>query len=160
MRGASIGIYALMWEGLPLLVDKKSFTIFAYLVMRPKKKDVCLPFSDWHKILKTLVAFFFFFFFFLIFSFAFLNKIVKNIFSKCIVTVPKVHCVSTEGICVYPYMSPPDFDATYSNTENYMNYIAYLQHPDLKKKKSTYWPSQFPVQKSKQTFICLGLIKV
>ena len=34
-----------------------------------------------------------------------------------------------------------------------MIYIAFLQHPDLKKKRLTYQPSQFLGQKGKQTFI-------
>ena len=40
-----------------------------------------------------------------------------------------------------------------------MIYIAFLQHPDLKKKKrSTYQPSQSSGQTGKQTFIFLGLM--
>ena len=51
-------------------------------------------------------------FFFLIFNFAFLNKIVKIKVSKYIATVPKVYCLSTEGIylphiCLHPGF-PPD----------------------------------------------------
>ena len=80
------------------------------------------------KILENMFCFLGFFF--LVLNFAFLNKIVKINLSKYIVTVP-VH-VSTRL-----------FDVTYLNTENYMIYIAFLQHADLKKKKKrlTYQPS-------------------
>ena len=69
------------------------------LTVRPKKKKRCLfalfrPTQNFGK----LWLLFFFFFFFLIFSFSFLNKIVKIKVSKYIVTVPKVYCVGTEGI--------------------------------------------------------------
>ena len=131
-----------------------------FILLRPKKKKmfVC-PFPTDPKFWKTWVAFFFFFFYL---NFAFLNKIVKIKFSKCIVTVPKVYCVGTESVCIYPiHVSTRLFDVIYSNTENYLIYIAFLQHPDLKKKKkkkkkkkrSTYRPSQFSGQKGKQTFI-------
>ena len=63
---------------------------------------VC-PFQTNPKFLKTWVAFF------LTLNVAFLNKIVKIKLSKYIVTVPKVYCVSTEGISVYPiHVSKPD----------------------------------------------------
>ena len=52
------------------------------------------------------------------------------------VTVPKVKCVGTEGLFVHTiHVSPRLFNVTYLNTENYVIYIAFLQHPDLKKKK-------------------------
>ena len=70
------------------------------------------------------------------------------------VTVQKVNCVGTEGICAYLLVSTRLLNVTYLDTENYMIYIAFLQHPDLKKKKKkNYRPSQFSGQKGKQTFI-------
>ena len=77
-------------------------------------------------VLFCFVLFFLFCFVFLIFNFAFLNKIVKIKVSKYIVTVPKVHCVGTEGpgqkVYVYPiYFSTRLFDVTCLNTENYIN---------------------------------------
>ena len=73
-------------------------------------------------------------FFFFGFNFAFLSKFVEINFSKCIVTVPKVNCVGTEGMCVYPiHVFTRLFDVTYLDLENYMIY--FLQHSDLKKKK-------------------------
>ena len=65
------------------------------------------------------------------------------IFSKCIVTIPKVNCVGTEGICAYLHVSNRLLDVTYLVTENYTIYIAFLQHPDFKKKKDrpTYPPN-------------------
>ena len=75
------------------------------------------------------------FFFFLIFNFAFLKKIVKINLSKCIVTVPKVNCIGTEGTCAYLHVSTRLLDVTYLDTENCMIYIAFFQHLDLKKKK-------------------------
>ena len=92
---------------------------------------VC-PFPADPKFWKAWIAFFFFF---LIFNFAFLKKIVKIINFKMHVTVPKVNCVGT-GLFVHPiHVSTRLFDVTYLNTENYMIYIVFLQHPDLKKKK-------------------------
>ena len=116
-----------------------------------KKMFVCLFLTD-PKFWKTWVAFFFL----LIFNFAFLNKIVKIKVSKYIVTVPKIYCVGREGIYVYPiHVSTRLFDVTYLNTDNYMHF----SNIQIKKKKwSTYRPSQFSGQKSKQTFIFLGLI--
>ena len=104
---------------------------YSLFLLQGLKKDVCLPFLTDPKFWKTWVAFFFFF---LILNFAFLSRIVKIKFSKYIVTVPKLYYVGKEGMCL-PHVSTRLFFVTYLNTENYMFYIAFLQHPDLKKKK-------------------------
>ena len=84
------------------------------------------PFPTDPKFWKTFLLF-------LIFNFAFLNKIVKLKFSKCIVTV-QTFTVLTQEVCVYPInVSTRLLDVTYK--ENYMIYIAFLRHSDLKKKK-------------------------
>ena len=69
---------------------------------------------------------------------------------KCIVTVLKVYCVGTEGIYVNPiHVFTRVFDVTYLNTENYMTYIAFLQHPDLKEKRKKIDLPTLPVFKPK-----------
>ena len=94
------------------------------IMIRPLKKDACFPFTDRSKILENL-----FFFFFSIFNFAFLNKIVKII-------IFKMHCNSLHMLTVLAQVylfSPINVSTrfTYLNTENYMIYIAFLQHPDF-----------------------------
>ena len=111
---------------------------------------VC-PFPTDPKFRKTWVAFFFF----LIFNFAFLNKIFKIKVSKYI------YCIGTEGIHVYPmHVSTRLFDVTYLNTETiYYICISLTSRFKNKKKKSTYRPSQFSGQKSKQILIYLFIFR-
>ena len=111
---------------------------------------VC-PFPTNSKFWKIWV---FFFFFFLIFNFAFSNKIVKIKVSKYIVTVPKVNCVGTEGICLPIHVSTRLFEVTYLNTENYICISLTSRYVKKKKKKdrSTYRSSKFSCQKGKPTF--------
>ena len=63
---------------------------------------------------------FFLFCFVLIFNFAFLNKIVKIKVSKHIVTVPKVYCVGTKGICLPHTCLHQIVWCHLLNTENYI----------------------------------------
>ena len=122
---------------------------------------VC-PFPIGPKFWKTLVAFFLsflFFFFFLIFNFAFLNKVVEINFSKCIVTVPKVNCVGTEGIYVYLHVSTRLLDVTYflfrykkqktkQKKNLYMIYIAFL-HSSTSRFKKKNRPTDLPIFRPK-----------
>ena len=138
-------------------------------VLGLKKKDACLPFSDDPKFWKTWVAFCFCFCLFVclfvfIFKFAFLNKIVEIIIFKMHFTLPKVNCVGTEGLFGHPiYVSTRLFNVTYLNTENYMIYIAFLQHPDLLNKKKKIDLPTIPIFRPKRQtnlylFTILGLI--
>ena len=83
---------------------------------------------------KLGLLFFFFFFFFFWYSILLFKQNWNN-FSKCIGTVPKVNVLAQKVYVLTPYMSPPDWCHLYLDTENYMIYIAFLQHPDWKKKK-------------------------
>ena len=119
---------------------------------------VC-PFPTDPKFWKTCCCcgFFYFYIQFCIFK----QNCSNNFFPKCIITVPKGNCVGTESLCAYLHVSTRLLYVTYLDTENYMIHIAFLQHPDLKKKKKDRPTSPtLPIsgQKGKQTFIFLGLI--
>ena len=114
--------------------------------VRPKKKKGCLfpffrPTQNFKKKKKCC---------FFILNFAFLNQIVRINFSKYIISIPKVYCVGTEGICLYTiHVSTRLFDVTYLNTEMYMIYITFLQHQDLKKNRPSDPPNFQPKRPNK-----------
>ena len=89
------------------------------------KKRCFLPFSDQPKISENLGCFFSD-----VQCCIFKQNCYNEIF-KMHCNCPNIYCVGTEGICVYTiHISIRLFDVTYLNTENYMIYTAFLQHPD------------------------------
>ena len=70
-----------------------------------------------------------------------------------------LNCVGAEGLFVHPiHVSTRFFNVTYLNTENCIIYTAFLQHPDLKKKKDPPTDSlDFQAKGANKALFFLGL---